>query len=131
LRDQVTQAAPGKEVSHDRHASPLACGAQSRIWPDGVFAQDDENGDIRFHHLPTPSTDEIEELVVQVSSRVERWLARQGFGIDEPQDDGLDGDAQLTLQSASVAGRVALGMRRGPPDRDEDAAVSGPRRSPV
>jgi hypothetical protein len=55
----------------------------------------------------------VSALVGVVYRRVERWLARQGFGPDEPQDVVDDDEGQAALLSASVAGRVAMGMRAG------------------
>ena len=83
------------------------------LWPSGVFTRDGESGAVTFHHIPAPRTADIEELVALLATRVERWLAKKGFGLEGAHDYDLDGDAQLTLQSASVAGRVALGMRAG------------------
>ena len=45
------------------------------------------------------------------SAGMERWLKRQGF--DQPQDEISDEDAFAALASASIAGRVALGIRAG------------------
>ena len=49
---------------------------------------------------------------MQVGVRVEAWLARRGWGLDDEEymdpDDGL-----LGAQSASIAGRVAWGRRSG------------------
>ena len=42
---------------------------------------------------------------------MERGLKRQGF--DQPQDEISDKDAFAALASASIAGRVALGIRAG------------------
>ena len=85
------------------------------IWPDGGFSRASETGAVVFHQLPAPRTEAVEELVVKLAARVERWLVKQGYGLEgEHADDGeLNLDAQLALQSASVAGRVALGLRAG------------------
>ena len=78
---------------------------------DGVYGRDDQ-GAVGFTRVPAPSTEEVEELVVRVAERVERWLASQGFG---PDEEGYvdDTDAMGVLREASAAHRAALGVRAG------------------
>ena len=78
---------------------------------DGVFVKGHQDGSATFHPLPAPTTEQIEALLVYAVSRMERWLKRQGF--DQPQEEISDEDAFAALASASIAGRVALGIRAG------------------
>jgi len=78
---------------------------------DGVFVKGHQDGSATFYPLPAPTTEQIEALLVYAVSRMERWLKRQGF--DQPQEEISDEDAFAALASASIAGRVALGIRAG------------------
>jgi hypothetical protein len=80
--------------------------------PDGAWFED-EHGRIQFVSVHPPTTDEIEDLVIEVAERCERWLAKQGFGEHDLHDDPDPDDAQMLLQAASAAGRAALGQRAG------------------
>jgi hypothetical protein len=80
--------------------------------PDGAWYKDDQ-GRLRFVAILPPSTDDIEDLVVEIAERCERWLARQGFGDHDLHDDPDPDDAQMLLQAASAAGRAALGRLAG------------------
>lgn len=78
---------------------------------DGAFGRD-ERGAVRLYRVPAPSTEEVEQLVVRVAHRVERWLDTQGYGANDEvfvEDD----DTMLVLQQASAAHRAALGIRAG------------------
>jgi hypothetical protein len=52
-------------------------------------------------------------LVVAIAEKVERFLARHGYGPSEDVEEFWDEDAQLAMQAASLAGRAALGLRAG------------------
>ena len=85
------------------------------LFIDGVYAIDPETGQLRFYHLPAPTTEDIEALVADIARRCARWLVRNGLldsdaDLDEVEDpdDGLG-----PLQAASIARRVALGKRAG------------------
>ena len=80
--------------------------------PDGAWYKDEQGG-LHFVAVLPPSTDDIEDLVVEIAERCERWLARQGFGEHDLHDDPDPEDAQMLLQAASAAGRAALGRRAG------------------
>ena len=77
---------------------------------DGAYVRDPETQALRFCQVPAPTTEEIEKLVATIAVRVERYLARQGFGPDD-EIYSDDDDAEQILMSASVAGRFALGKR--------------------
>ena len=91
---------------------------------DGVFFRDDD-GEVRFHAAHPVSTDEVQELVDTIATRVERLLRRRGLLDNEEEHDEDDDDGQRLMMAASVAGRTALGSRagrkprclRGPPGR--------------
>ena len=78
---------------------------------DGVF---DRGGDdtLRFFQS-TPTTEDIEDIVVEVALACERWLARQGYAGEDEDNAEDEPDAQGVLQLASLNGRVALGERAG------------------
>jgi hypothetical protein len=80
--------------------------------PDGAWYKD-EQGRLHFVEELPPTTGDIEDLVVEVAERCERWLTEQGFGEHDQQDDPDPDDAQMLLQAASAAGRTALGQRAG------------------
>jgi len=71
------------------------------------------DGRVVFQRIAPPRTDEVEALVVELAGRVERWLSRQGLGLQDAQPQVDDTDAQLGLQVASMAQRAALGTRAG------------------
>ena len=80
---------------------------------DGVWDRC-ADGALRFFQ-GTPTTAEIEELVVEItlSGKPRRWLEKQGFG--GSGKDTLEGEdgAQAVLRQASLLGTVALGDRAG------------------
>ncbi|MCP4959796.1 MAG: transposase, partial [Actinomycetia bacterium] len=93
----------GSALQHHVHFHVLAV--------QGVFGRDD-HGQVHFTSVPAPTTDEVGALVVRVAHRVERLLARLGYG---PEDEVFvdDNDAMSALQAASAAHRAALGPRAG------------------
>jgi len=81
---------------------------------DGVFARDEKTGVPHFHGVRPPTQEEIKDLVATVAHRAERWLGKQGFGVDQedvPVEEDPD-DAQVLLIAASMEGRSALRGRR-------------------
>ncbi len=78
---------------------------------DGVYARGADGAET-FTRVAPPRTADVEQLVVEVAERVERWLESQGYGVD---DDVVvdDQDTMLQLQEASAAHRAALGLRAG------------------
>jgi len=93
---------------------------------DGVFTEDTA-GAVVFHPAPPLTTAEVQGVVDEVRLRVVRVLRRRGL-LDEAdqllQHDEDDTDGQHVLLGASVAGRVALGLRAGKRPR----ALRGPPR---
>jgi len=80
---------------------------------DGVYTEDRATGRVRWHRSRRWTTADVEGLVVRIADRSEAWLARQGFGraADGGREHGED-DALSVIQSASVAGRSAVGRGR-------------------
>jgi len=80
---------------------------------DGVYVEDRATGRVRWHRSRRWTTTDVEGLVVRIADRAEAWLARQGFGRagDGGRERGED-DALSVIQSASVAGRSAVGGGR-------------------
>jgi hypothetical protein len=78
---------------------------------DGVFDRGADDA-LRFFEA-TPTTDDIEALVVEVGLACERWLGKQGFAGEAEDNVEDDDDAQGILQLASVSGTVATGERAG------------------
>jgi hypothetical protein len=81
---------------------------------DGWYTED-EMGRPVFHAAVPPTTEEVASVVAEVVRRVWRLLARRGLlEADELVDDAAGAeDGQRVMQDASVAGRVALGLRAG------------------
>ena len=79
---------------------------------DGVYVREAEG--LRFVRDHQVTTEEVATLVVELATRAERWLSRQGFGADDGEEEhGYDDDALLLMQAASVQGRSAVaGGRR-------------------
>ena len=80
--------------------------------PDGVWRRT-ATGALEFVAVKPPTTEDVEEIVVLVAERCERWLEQQGFGEHDHNDDPDPDDAQILLQAASAAGMAALGRRAG------------------
>ena len=82
------------------------------ILPDGVVAPD-ADGALRFHRV-VPDRAAIDQLVTDIATAAEAWLAEQG--VDEDHEPDPD-DARAVLAAASTQGRVASGPRAGRPVR--------------
>ena len=79
---------------------------------DGLYERDEESGRLRWRRARAPATEEVEDLVVSIAERCERWLAAQGFGDEDEELQVDDDDAQGLIQAAAVAGRsAALGRK--------------------
>ena len=78
---------------------------------DGLFVKTDADEAPSFHSIPAPTTEQVQAVLVYATNRMERWLRRQGLDLDE--EEIADEDAFAAQASASVAGRVALGVRAG------------------
>ena len=96
---------------------------------DGLFTLDAAGG-VTFHPAPALTTADVQAVVDEVHRRVVRLLRRRGL-LDEAdellqhdEDMETDEDAERVLLGASVAGRVALGLRAGKRPR----ALRGPPR---
>lgn len=70
-----------------------------------------------IYHLPLPTTEDVESLVQVVAMRCSRWLIPAGFLDGEAGDHVVDDadDALGPIQRASIARRIALGLRVAPP----------------
>ena len=82
---------------------------------------------VRWVPVPPPTT----EVMTHIAWTLERWLGTQGYAADEPCEAALDDDANGVLLSASVAGRVALGVRAGAKVRRRQRASTSPFRLPA
>jgi hypothetical protein len=96
---------------------------------DGVFVPGPNGEPPRWQKVPAPSTEEVQQLVALLARAAEAWLARQGFGTDEPLEED-DPDGQGALLAAAVAGRVAHGKRAGAKVRRLRRAPQRPFRLP-
>lgn len=76
---------------------------------DGVFDRGADDA-LRFFRA-SPTTEDVERLVVEIAEAAERWLAKQGYAGDEEDNAEAEDDAQGVLQLASLNGVVALGER--------------------
>jgi hypothetical protein len=85
--------------------------------PDGYFAKDPKTGRVRFYQVGAPTDRDVENIVIRIAERVERWLATQGYGTDEEAARAEDvedaDDALAVIQAASIQGQLALGQRAG------------------
>ncbi len=80
---------------------------------DGVYSA--SSGEAVFHRVAAPSDEEQAELVAKVYRKVRRILERRGW-VDEAEEwAARDQEVPLELEfaSASAAGRIAQGARRG------------------
>ena len=78
---------------------------------DGLFDRGADDALRFFQH--TPTTEDIESLVVEIGLSCERWRARRGVAGDDEDRVEDEDDAQGVLQLASLSGTVALGDRAG------------------
>ena len=74
---------------------------------DGLYATDPRTGRLRWYRARPPTTEQVERLVERLAERAEAWLARRGFGKDEPVEEDPD-DVQTRIQAAAVMGRSAV-----------------------
>jgi hypothetical protein len=76
---------------------------------DGVYARGDD-GELRFHRLPPPTTEEVERLVEGLAVAAEGMFLRAGCATASEAEDEEEG---LSLvQAASVAGWSAVRGRK-------------------
>ncbi|MFT6144340.1 MAG: hypothetical protein ACJAZO_002278 [Myxococcota bacterium] len=76
---------------------------------DVEFAKNTYGLRLRFVRDRPVTTVEVAGLVVELATRAERWLSRQGFGADDGEEDhGDDDDALPLMQAASVQWRSAV-----------------------
>ena len=78
---------------------------------DGEYRRHPRTGHLCWMRTRAPTTEQIERLVERLVVRSESWLARRGFGANEPINEDPE-DAQSQIQAASVMGRSAAGGRR-------------------
>ena len=91
-----------------RYGSILQFTPHFHSWlPDGVFSQDGDGG-VQFHRLPPPSDDDIDSLLLRVSTKVDKLLFTDGD--DAPPDD----DAQAVLDDQAAAVKSPLPSSRFP-----------------
>ena len=79
---------------------------------DGVYDFDDRTGRLRFYRAKEIGTTDVEDLIVRIAEKCERWLYKQGFGEEDLFEEDAE-DALPFLQGASVMGRTAFGKRGG------------------
>jgi hypothetical protein len=91
-----------------RYGSILQFTPHFHSWlPDGVFAQDADGG-LSFHRLPPPSDDDIDRLLLRVSTKVDKLL------FAEADDGPVDDDAQAVLDDQAAAVKSPLPYSRFP-----------------
>jgi len=106
---------------------------------DGVYARDDKTGKLRFHRAPAISTaevagDPVEDLVERIALKAERWLAGQGFGVDDRATDRPRRPTTPTPTTRSPCfrlrlWRVALRSAPGPAAETDANRFSGGSRT--
>lgn len=89
------------------------------LFLDGVYAEDDYSV-LRFHRVKTPTVEELNSLVHQLSHRIARFLEKKGWLQRDAENtylllDALDSDDEALgqLQGHSITYRIALGPRQG------------------
>jgi len=104
---------PGAITVIQRFSSALAIDPHFHsIVLDGLFARHEASGELRFHPLPAIDTADVEHVVAYAAVRIERFLARRGFGRDEDDrrrggdDEAATDDGQLMLQVHSLTAPV-------------------------
>jgi hypothetical protein len=102
---------------------------------DGVFIEKD--GEVVFHKLPAPKTEEVADLVRHIRKGVLRLLGRRNISLGRDGDDFEDplteeNPALASVSAASVYGLTAIGSRAGCRLRrlgeEPEAAVEPPKR---
>jgi hypothetical protein len=83
---------------------------------DGVFFEKD--GEIVFHRLPAPKTEDVNDLVRRIREGVLRLLARRNISLGRDGEDFEDplveeNPALASVSAASVYGLTAVGPRAG------------------
>ena len=74
---------------------------------DGVYVRKAEG--LRSVRDRQVTTEEVAGLVVELATRAESWLSRQGFGAHDGEEEHGDVDDELPLmQAASIQGRSAV-----------------------
>jgi len=106
------------------------------VFPDVVFSRL-ASGEVEFHELRQPASDDLEDIALNVHQRFLRWLKRHGLLRGEPDDEFSNESAEYSALEACVQGSLGLGnlvKKRGKPrssnqDADEGAfeqrAVNG------
>jgi ribosomal protein S27E len=82
---------------------------------DGVFVEEDE-GAIKFHRLPAPSTEEVAAVVKEVRKRVLQMLGAESFTFEEEDawsELAEESPAMAAASMASIYQLVAFGKRAG------------------
>jgi hypothetical protein len=91
-----------------RYGSILQFTPHFHSWlPDGVLSQDADGG-LSFHRLPPPSDDDIDRLLLRVSTKVDKLL------FAEADDGPVADDAQAVLDDQAAAVKSPLPYSRFP-----------------
>ena len=64
---------------------------------DGVYDFDDRTGRLRFYRAKEIGTTDVEDLIVRIAEKCERWLYKQGFG----KEDLFEEDAEKEIGNIS------------------------------
>jgi hypothetical protein len=103
--------------------------------PDGVFTRRDPRDRARFHRLPRPGQNDLDDLACRVSLRVERWLRRKRLLCDGEQRLFNNEMRELEPLDACLQGSLGIGeltyLRDAtvPAAGDELAGLSVPSKS--
>ena len=73
---------------------------------------DPKTGSIVFQRFGGIQTKDVEDLVVRIATKSERWLDKQGYGQRDEVVEDPD-NALGSIQGASVTNRVTFGKRAG------------------
>jgi len=97
------------------------------LFLDGLYTRHADGDELVFHPLPWMETEDVEELVLHVALRAERWLARKGHGHEDGADEEPLDDALTLLQAASLEGRSLSNEGAKPPQPRRWQILGGQR----
>ena len=84
--DGLTKIRYGALVMQHRFGSSLNLNTHLHaVFPDGVFSRS-PSGEVEFHELRQPASDDLEDIAFNVHQRFLRWLRRHGLLKNDDED---------------------------------------------
>jgi len=135
--DGLTKIRYGALVMQHRFGSSLNLNTHLHaVFPDGVFSRS-PSGEVEFHELRQPVSNDLEDIAFNVHQRFLRWLRRHGLLKNDDEDGFSNESAECSALEACAQGSLGLGnlvkkrgrQRTGHQDADgggfEQRAVNG------